>query len=230
MSSSEIWRRSSRRWAVMPSAPACAASARGAHRIGIPAAARVPDGGDVVDIDAEAQSRLIVHSVQIQAISRARSTELIAGVARKAAMMLVRCLHVAAPRCRPASRRNRAAVGDLEIGDVAADSCRSRSSGCRGCRARWRPSRLMRPTWALSSSGSSFQATSSQRSGVSAKLASVSQSMVWMVTPLPVVTMPTMRSPGSGWQQPAKCIAMPGIRPRIGTAGHRSASCRARRA
>ena len=42
--------------------------------------------------------------------------------------------------------------------------------------------------------------------------------MVWMVTPLPVVTMPTMRSPGSGWQQPAKCIAMPGIRPRIGMA------------
>ena len=42
--------------------------------------------------------------------------------------------------------------------------------------------------------------------------------MVWMVTPLPVVTMPTMRSPGSGWQQPAKCSAMPGMRPRIGTA------------
>ena len=42
--------------------------------------------------------------------------------------------------------------------------------------------------------------------------------MVWMVTPLPVVTMPTMRSPGKGWQQPAKCMAMPGIRPRIGTA------------
>src|ERR1700754_4787313 len=42
--------------------------------------------------------------------------------------------------------------------------------------------------------------------------------MVWMVTPLPVVTMPTMRSPGSGWQQPAKCTAMPGMRPRIGSA------------
>ena len=45
--------------------------------------------------------------------------------------------------------------------------------------------------------------------------------MVWMVTPLPVVTMPTMRSPGSGWQQPAKCSAMPGMRPRIGTAAPR---------
>ncbi len=39
--------------------------------------------------------------------------------------------------------------------------------------------------------------------------------MVWMVTPLPVVMMPTMRSPGSGWQQRAKCTAMPGIRPRM---------------
>ena len=69
------------------------------------------------------------------------------------------------------------------------------------------------------------QATSSQRSGVSAKLSSVSQSMVWMVTPLPVVTMPTMRSPGSGWQQPAKCTAMPGIRPLIGTALARLLAC-----
>ena len=34
------------------------------------------------------------------------------------------------------------------------------------------------------------------------KLSSVAQSIVWMVTPLPVVTMPTMRSPGIGWQQP----------------------------
>ena len=35
---------------------------------------------------------------------------------------------------------------------------------------------------------STSQRTSSQRSGESAKLSSVSQSMVWMVTPLPVVT------------------------------------------
>jgi hypothetical protein len=74
-----------------------------------------------------------------------------------------------------------------------------------------------RPTWTASPSLPP-QATSSHRSGVSAKLSSVSQSIVWIVTPLPVVTMPTMRSPGSGWQQPAKCSAMPGIRPRIGTA------------
>src|SRR5713101_5655752 len=46
-------------------------------------------------------------------------------------------------------------------------------------------------------------------------VASVAESMVWMVTPLPVVMMPTMRSPGSGWQQRAKCTAMPGIRPRM---------------
>src|SRR5205807_9959325 len=51
---------------------------------------------------------------------------------------------------------------------------------------------LIRPTWLASSS--LLQATSSQRSGVSAKLSSVSQSIVWIVTPLPVVTMPTMRS------------------------------------
>ena len=55
MSSSEICRRSSRRWAVMPSAPASCASMRGAHRIGIVAAARVAHGGDVIDIDAEAK-------------------------------------------------------------------------------------------------------------------------------------------------------------------------------
>ena len=35
----------------------------------------------------------------------------------------------------------------------------------------------------------------------------------WMVTPRPVVTIPTIRSPGNGWQQPAKCMAMPGISP-----------------
>src|SRR5439155_15097179 len=63
---------------------------------------------------------------------------------------------------------------------------------------------LIRPTWAASAS-SLDQATSSQRSGSAAKLSSVSQSIVWIVTPLPVVTMPTIRSPGSGWQQPAKC-------------------------
>ena len=60
------------------------------------------------------------------------------------------------------------------------------------------------------------QPTSTQRSGVSAKFSRVSQSEVWIVTPLPVVMMPTILSPGSGWQQLAKCTAMPGIRPRMG--------------
>ena len=53
--SSVMWRRSSRRCAVMPSAPASAAMMRGADRVGMIAAARVPDGRDMVDIDAEAQ-------------------------------------------------------------------------------------------------------------------------------------------------------------------------------
>ena len=74
---------------------------------------------------------------------------------------------------------------------------------------------LRRPTWEPEASEPVCQATSIHRSGVSPKLSSVSQSIVWMVTPLPVVMMPTMRSPGSGWQQRAKCMAMPGMRPRI---------------
>ena len=55
MSSSRMWRRSSRRCAVMPSAPASTAKMGGAHRIGHGAAARVAHGGDMVDVDAEAQ-------------------------------------------------------------------------------------------------------------------------------------------------------------------------------
>ena len=39
----------------MPSAPASAAMMRGADGIGMIAAARVPDGRDMVDIDAEAE-------------------------------------------------------------------------------------------------------------------------------------------------------------------------------
>ena len=57
MSASVMWRRSSRRWAVMPSAPAAARELGGAHRIGMVAAARVADGRDVVDVDAEAERR-----------------------------------------------------------------------------------------------------------------------------------------------------------------------------
>ena len=56
MSSSVMWRRSSRRCAVMPSAPASAAAIGGADRIGMVAAARVPDGRDMVDVDAEAEA------------------------------------------------------------------------------------------------------------------------------------------------------------------------------
>jgi len=49
-----------------------------------------------------------------------------------------------------------------------------------------------------------FQSTSMKRSGVAAKASSVGQSRAWIVTPLPVATMPTMASPGTAWQQPAK--------------------------
>ena len=55
ISLSRMWRRSSRRWAVMPSAPASCASMCGAHRIGIVAAPRIAHGGNVIDVDAEAQ-------------------------------------------------------------------------------------------------------------------------------------------------------------------------------
>ena len=49
-----------------------------------------------------------------------------------------------------------------------------------------------------------FQSTSMKRSGVAAKPVSVWHSRAWIVTPLPVVMMPTISSPGTGWQQPAK--------------------------
>ena len=55
MSASEMWRRSSRRCAVMPSAPGRDGQVRGAQRVGMAAAAGVADGRDVVDVDAEAQ-------------------------------------------------------------------------------------------------------------------------------------------------------------------------------
>ena len=43
---------------------------RGAHRIGMLAAARVADGGDVIDVDAEAQRRLLGDAHRV---SRARA-------------------------------------------------------------------------------------------------------------------------------------------------------------
>ena len=55
MSASVMWRRSSRRCAVMPSAPAASASLRGAQRVGIGAAAGVAHRRDVVDVHAEPQ-------------------------------------------------------------------------------------------------------------------------------------------------------------------------------
>jgi hypothetical protein len=63
MSSSRMWRRSSRRCAVMPSAPASTRELRRRHRIGCLAAARVADGRDVIDVDAEAQAGRFRHAV-----------------------------------------------------------------------------------------------------------------------------------------------------------------------
>ena len=70
-----MWRRSSRRWAVIPSAPALGGDVRGAHRIGMVAAARVPDGRDVIDIDAEAEA--------MPRQAAARLPGLIAGIAAR---------------------------------------------------------------------------------------------------------------------------------------------------
>ena len=95
-----------------------------------------------------------------------------------------------------------------------------------------------RPVWPLALAGRSAakaagsQSTSMKRSGVAAKLSSVWHSRVWMVTPLPVVTMPTMRSPGSGWQQPANgspCRHQAGDRQVVGAAARRAAARGGRR-
>src|SRR5216684_1367349 len=147
---------------------------------------------------------------------RARSTELITGVARSAAMMLVRWRTSVTSISTRISKKSAERLVILRL--VMLPWCLPmtvvRLPRLPGSLPRVT---LMRPT-CPASSPLLVQATSSQRSGVSAKLASASQSMVWMVTPFPVVTMPTMRSPGSGWQQPAKCSAMPGMSPRIETA------------
>ena len=89
MSSSEIWRRSSRKCAVMPSAPASAAIC----------AARTGSGwrrrGHCGWWPHGRYSRRDAVCGFIDVVRRqflARSTELMAGVARRAAMMLVRCL------------------------------------------------------------------------------------------------------------------------------------------
>ena len=69
MSSSVMWRRSSRRWAVIPSAPASAATMRGAHRIGEIAAARIPDGRDMVDVDAEAERCCVMQAARLPGLT-----------------------------------------------------------------------------------------------------------------------------------------------------------------
>src|SRR6202035_5828813 len=147
---------------------------------------------------------------------RARSTELMTGVARNAAMIVDRCFTSATWISTMISKKSveRLVIFRLLILPPCLPIVVVRLPRLPGSLA---IVTLIRPVWAASAS-SLVQATSSQRSGSSAKLSSVSQSIVWIVTPLPVVTMPTMRSPGNGWQQPAKCTAIPGIRPRIGTA------------
>ena len=57
ISASEMWRRSSRRWAVIPSAPASSAWRAARRGSGWAPAASVPDGRHVVDVDAQAQAR-----------------------------------------------------------------------------------------------------------------------------------------------------------------------------
>ena len=79
------------------------------------------------------------------------------------------------------------------VGSLRADHADPRGVAGRLAVGRGRRSA---PSW--------FQSTSMKRSGVAAKPVSVWQSRPWIVTPLPVVTMPTMSSPGTGWQQPAK--------------------------
>jgi hypothetical protein len=54
-SPSRICRRSSRRWIVKPSAPGGIRHRRGPRRIGMRAAAGVPDGGHVIDVQTQAQ-------------------------------------------------------------------------------------------------------------------------------------------------------------------------------
>ena len=58
-----------------------------AHRIGMAPAARVADGGDVVDIDAEAES-----GARLMRYPFTRSALATTGLARNCAMMAVRCL------------------------------------------------------------------------------------------------------------------------------------------
>ena len=60
-----------------------------AHRIGMAPAARVADGGDVIDIDAEAQAR---QRSSISSYPFTRSAFATTALARNCAMMALRCL------------------------------------------------------------------------------------------------------------------------------------------
>ena len=113
MSSSRMWRRSSRRCAVMPSAPASIAGKSRAHRIGIAAGPRVAQGGDVIDIDSETQRERcgtlaseLTEAVSARMIARhferkrlvtmthplTRSTRATTALARNWAIIALRCL------------------------------------------------------------------------------------------------------------------------------------------
>ena len=61
-----------------------------AHRIGMTAAARVADGGDMIDVDAKAQERKPRRSIRCQPLTRAALAT--TALARNCAMIAVRCL------------------------------------------------------------------------------------------------------------------------------------------
>ena len=65
--------------------------------------------------------------------------------------------------------------------------------------------------------------TSSHNSGMSVNLLRVVHPTLCTVTPLPVVKMPTMASPGSGWQHRAMVTATPASSPLILSCGCRPA-------
>ena len=71
---------------------------RGPHRIGMPSAARVADGGDVVDVDAQAKMRNGRHvlslmlSMNVRRYPVTRSAAATTFLARNCAMIALRCL------------------------------------------------------------------------------------------------------------------------------------------
>src|SRR5215831_223125 len=150
------------------------------------------DSADVDDIAADAEDH---RTIRGGGQPRARSTELMTGFARNAAIIVVRCLTSPTSMSIMISKKSdeRLVIFRLLMLPPCLPITVVRLPRLPGSLA---IVTLSRPTCTASSS--LLHATSSQRSGVSAKLSRVSQSIVWIVTPLPVVTMPTMRSPGSG--------------------------------